>query len=59
MQSPLLTVPETAQYMRVPLSKIYELVHVKDFPAIKIGKSWRIIKDKLDQWLLDRLAEKH
>lgn len=54
----LLTVQETAEYLRLPLTKVYELVRIKDFPAVKIGKSWRVLKDKLDKWLLDQLEDK-
>ena len=57
-QAAVLTVPETAKYLSLPVSKVYELVKGKDFPAIKIGKSWRILKDNLDQWLLKQLEEK-
>lgn len=59
MQTPIVfTVPETAQYLNIPVSKIYELVRAKDFPALKLGKSWRIHKERLDQWLLAKLPEK-
>ena len=59
MQNPtVFTVPQTAQYLNLPVSKVYELVRVKDFPAVKLGKSWRILKDRLDQWLIKQLDEK-
>ena len=54
----LLTVKETADYLRLPLTKTYELVRIKDFPAVKIGKSWRVMRDKLDEWLLAQLEDK-
>lgn len=50
MQSPYMTIPETAAYLRLPLSKVYELVRIKSFPAAKLGKNWRIHKDRLDRW---------
>lgn len=49
MQSPVLTIPQTAKYLQIPVSKVYELIRGKEFPAVKIGKNWRIIKDRLDQ----------
>ena len=58
MQSPVLTVSQAAEYLNLPVSKIYELVKAKDFPALKLGKSWRIHKERLDQWLLNKLPEK-
>jgi len=57
-QAAVLTVPETAKYLSLPVSKVYELVKGKDFPAIKMGKNWRIHKEKLEQWLLIQLKEK-
>jgi excisionase family DNA binding protein len=58
MQSNLMTITETAEYLRVPTSKVYELVRVKSFPAVKLGKSWRIMKDRLDIWLEEQLENK-
>lgn len=47
----LLTIEETAEYLRVPVNQAYKLVRCEDFPAFKIGKHWRIPKDKLDAWI--------
>lgn len=58
MASMLMTVPEAAEYLNLATSKVYELVHSKDFPAVKIGKNWRIMRDKLDKWLLEKWADK-
>ena len=52
----LLTVKQAAEYLNLPTAKVYELVRGKDFPAVKIGKSWRIRKDHIDRWL-DGLME--
>jgi len=46
------TIGETAKYLNLPLTKIYELVKKPGFPATKFGgKEWRILMRKLDQWL--------
>jgi excisionase family DNA binding protein len=58
MQNPVLTIPQAAEYLNLPVSKVYELVRSKDFPAAKIGKNWRIHRERLDQWFLEKLAEK-
>ncbi len=58
MESALLTVPETAEYLNIPVSKVYELVRSKTFPAVKLGKNWRIMKGQLDSWLLNKVNEK-
>lgn len=48
----LLTVKETAAYLRIPTPTIYHLIHRGQLPAIQIGKRWRIKKDLLDRDIL-------
>ena len=48
----LLTVKETAEYLRIPLPTIYYLVQRGKIPAIQIGGRWRIKKSALDRDIL-------
>jgi methylglyoxal synthase len=48
----LLTVKETADYLRVPLSSLYYLVQRGQIPAIQIGGRWRIKKSSLEGMFL-------
>jgi excisionase family DNA binding protein len=48
----LLTVKETAEYLRVPIPTIYYLIQRGQIPAIKIGGRWRIKKSSLDRDIL-------
>ena len=48
----LLTVRETADYLRLPLSSLYYLVQRGQIPAIQIGGRWRIKKSSLDGYVL-------
>jgi len=48
----LLTVKETAEYLRVPLSSVYYLVQRGQIPAIQIGGRWRIKKSSIDGQVL-------
>ena len=48
----LLTVKETAEYLRIPLSTVYYLVQRGQIPAIQIGGRWRIKKSSLDRDIL-------
>jgi len=48
----LLTVKETAEYLRIPLPTVYYLVQRGKIPAIQIGGRWRIKKSSLDRDLL-------
>ena len=48
----LLTVKETAEYLRIPLPTVYYLVQRGKIPAIQIGGRWRIKKSSLDHDIL-------
>jgi excisionase family DNA binding protein len=48
----LLTVKETAEYLRIPLPTVYYLVQRGQIPAIQIGGRWRIKKTSLDHDIL-------
>jgi excisionase family DNA binding protein len=48
----LLTVKETAEYLRIPLPTVYYLVQRGQIPAIQIGGRWRIKKSALDRDVL-------
>ena len=49
---PLFLNAETlAQLLGVSVSRNYELMHEKDFPAIRIGSRLVVPKEKLQQWI--------
>ena len=48
----LLTVKETAEYLRIPIPTVYYLVQRGKIPAIQIGGRWRIKKSTLDRDVL-------
>jgi excisionase family DNA binding protein len=48
----LLTVKETAEYLRIPIPTVYYLVQRGKIPAIHIGGRWRIKKSSLDRDVL-------
>lgn len=50
----LLTVKETAKYLRIPLPTVYYLVQRGQLPAIQIGGRWRIKKNILDKDILKK-----
>jgi len=53
----LMTVKETAAYLRIPLPTVYYLVQRGQLPAIQIGGRWRVKRDALDRDVLR--AEEH
>ena len=48
----LLTVKETAEYLRIPIPTVYYFVQRGMIPAIQIGGRWRIKKSSLDRDVL-------
>jgi excisionase family DNA binding protein len=48
----LLTAKETAEYLRIPIPTVYDLVQRGKIPAIQIGGRWRIKKSSLDRDVL-------
>jgi excisionase family DNA binding protein len=47
----LLTICDMIRILKISRSKAYSLIKEKGFPIIKIGKSIRIRKDELLEWL--------
>jgi excisionase family DNA binding protein len=53
---PLMTVTEVAQYLRFHTTTIYRLVGEKKLPAIRIGGTWRFIREDLEEWCRSELS---
>jgi len=53
-QPELMTVKETAEYLRIPLPTVYYLVQRGQLPAIQIGGRWRIKRSLLDRDILKK-----
>jgi excisionase family DNA binding protein len=49
-----LTVPETAQMLRIPRSRAYALIAEGSLPAVKLGaRSLRVNKSELERFLME------
>ena len=53
---PILTVSETAAYLKLSKSKVYLLVQRKEIPYLKMGKSVRIRQCDLQEWIEQNLT---
>ena len=51
MEFEVLTLPELAAYLRVPVDELLKLVIENKIPAQKIGDEWRFLKRAVDVWL--------
>lgn len=53
-----LGIPEVSAYLNIPKTEVYKLVKIPHFPAVKLGRQWRIKRDLLDKWFTDRANRK-
>lgn len=51
MNEKILTIKETAYYLKVSPSTIYKLIFDRNLPATKVSNKWRIRKSKLEKWI--------
>lgn len=47
----IMTIPETARFMRRNYRCILNLCHTPGFPAMRLGRAWVINRDGLRRWL--------
>ncbi|GAW48832.1 MULTISPECIES: helix-turn-helix domain-containing protein [unclassified Nocardioides] len=50
-ESKFLTVAEVAAMMRVSKMTVYRLVHNGDLPAVRVGRSFRVLETDVDEYL--------
>ncbi len=53
---PILTIRETAEYLKLSKSKVYLMVQQGEIPHLKMGKSVRIRMSDLQEWLEQKLV---
>lgn len=49
----LLTPPQLAALWQIGRDQAYNLCHIPGFPCVRIGRSIRIIKSRLEDWLAE------
>ena len=47
----VLTVAEVASMMRVSKMTVYRLVHSGELPAVRVGRSFRVPEDEVNEYL--------
>ncbi|MCD4523274.1 MULTISPECIES: helix-turn-helix domain-containing protein [unclassified Nocardioides] len=50
-ESRFLTIAEVAAMMRVSKMTVYRLVHGGDLPALRVGRSFRVREEDVDEYL--------
>jgi excisionase family DNA binding protein len=54
-ESPLLTVREVAQYLRVHQTTVYRLLKQHKLPAFQVGSDWRFNREEIQRWMMNQL----
>jgi len=52
----IMSVEETAKFLKLPKTTIYKYVKNKTIPGFKIGKKWRFERNTLEEWLKVQMA---
>jgi excisionase family DNA binding protein len=47
----VITLREAAEYLNCHYGTIYRLVRVGDFPAFRLGGSWRVQRSEIEKWI--------
>ena len=47
----IMTLEETAKYLKIGKSTLYKMARKGKIPAVKIANQWRFIKEDIDKWL--------
>ena len=50
----VLTLEETAEFLKVHPSTIYRLLKSRTIPAFKIGSDWRFNQESIQRWIEER-----
>lgn len=53
----IMTIKEVAKYLKMNERTVYKLIQEKQIPATKLGKQWRLDKERLNEWLGFKVAE--
>jgi len=49
----IMTLEETAKYLKIGKSTLYKMAREGKIPAVKIANQWRFRKEDIDKWLED------
>ena len=55
---PMMTLQETADYLRVTRSTIHRLLRRNQIQAFRIGRHWRFNVEEIDNWCSSRVLTK-
>jgi excisionase family DNA binding protein len=53
----IFTLDEVAAYLKVGKRTVYRLAAAKKIPAFKVGGTWRVQRQEIDQWIKRQTVE--
>ena len=51
VQSPIITLKEVAEYLKVHPTTVYRLIHREDLPTFKVGADFRFNRENISEWI--------
>jgi excisionase family DNA binding protein len=59
MVSPVMTVEELADYLKMKVVTIYKHAQEGKIPGFKVGSKWRFKKETIDEWIKEQENKKY
>lgn len=53
MEDAILTLSETAQYLKIAEKTLQRMIRDKKIPCSRVGNQWRFMKNVVDEWLIE------
>ncbi len=47
----VMTVSDVAEFLHIPVSTVYELTRRGELPARRVGRTWRFLRPRLEEFL--------
>ena len=47
----VMTVSDVAEFLHIPVSTVYELTRRGELPARRVGRNWRFLRPRLEEFL--------
>lgn len=56
-ESEIMTIKDVSKYLKMNERTVYKLIQAGQIPATRLGKQWRLDKEKLNEWLGFKMSE--
>ena len=56
-QTEIMTLSETAAYLKLAEKTVLRLVHRRELPSFKVASQWRFRRDVIDEWIMTKIQD--